>query len=187
MEERPLDISQVLSDEELKVIPSEEKLSRLNNLCKSQFDLENKINELEQRLEDTKKELAKVSEHSIPELMDEIGISEFRMTNGLVVRVAPFFTGDTKDPESLIWLEENGHSDIIKGSITIPYPKGYDQDKLQAIAKVAEGLGLPVDNREEVHHSTIRSWIRDMIKSGSQFPKELFHVYVGRRTKLTLK
>lgn len=182
-----LDLSKVLTDEELKAVPPEEKIKRLSSLCRQQLQIETELSELEQALVNKKLELEKVSEHEIPDLMDELGIDEFRLRSGIRVTVVPYFSGKITTPEALDWLEENEHGDIIKGSITIPYPKGYEQGKLKAIVDMAQALGLPADNREEVHHSTLRAWIKVMVLTGQDFPRELFNVYVGRETKLKVK
>jgi len=179
-----LDLSKVLTDEELKAVPPEEKIKRLSSLCRQQLQIQMELSELEQELVKKKLELEKVSEHEIPDLMDELGIDEFRLRSGVRVTVVPYFSGKITTPEALSWLEENEHGDIIKGSITVPYPKGFDQTRLQALVDIAKQLGLNPDNREEVHHSTLRAWIKEMITTGQDFPRELFNVYVGRETKL---
>lgn len=187
MGEDPLDLSKVLTDEELRSVPPEEKLARLGDLARHQLDIENELAELEKRLVEKKQELAKVSEMDIPDLMDELGIDEFRLRNGVRLTVNPYFTGKITSQEALDWLNDNDYGDIIKGQVSIPYPKGFDQSKLVALVSAAQQLGLSPDNREEVHHSTLKAWIKEMVMGGKEFPRELFNVYVGRKTKLSLK
>lgn len=185
--EGELDHSKVLSDQELKDVPSEEKLRRLRTLCYEQIAIESDIAALEQQLAAKKEELFKVSEVEIPSLFDEIDIEGFQLKNGMTVEVVPYYSGKVTTPEAMEWLDENGHGDIVKGKLTVPYPKGFDQSQLRALVKLAESLGLTADNREEVHHSTLRAWIREMVETGQEFPRELFNVYVGRKTRLSLK
>jgi len=185
--EEELDLSKVLTDEELNSVPPEEKLKRLGELARYQLKIQGELADLEQALVEKKQEMAKVSEMDIPDLMDELGIDEFKLNNGVRVTVNPFYTGKITSQEAMEWLDENDYGDIIKGSVTIPYPKGFDQTKLQAVVAAAKQLGLNPDNREEVHHSTLKAWIKEMIEKGEQFPRELFNVYVGRRTKLSIK
>lgn len=185
--EDELDLSKVLTDEELKSVPPEEKLERLGKLARQQLRVQVAIEELEKQLVEKKQELAKVSEMDIPDLMDELGIDEFRLSNGFKLTVNPFYTGKITSEEAMEWLNENDYGDIIKGAVHINYPKGFDQTKLQAIVAAAKELGLNPDNREEVHHSTLKAWIKEMVEKGEMFPRELFNVYVGRRTKLSIK
>jgi hypothetical protein len=65
--------------------------------------------------------------------------------------------------------------------------KNGKEDLLKAIHNIAKEFGLQADIGEQVHPSTLRAWIKDMIRTGQQFPRELFNVYVGKRTKLSLK
>lgn len=187
MGEDPLDLSKVLTDEDMRAVPPEEKIGRLAELARHQLKVENELADLEKAVAEKKSELFRVSEVDIPDLMDELGIDEFRLREGFRVTVNPYFTGKITSPQALEWLEQNDYGDIIKGQVSIPYPKGYDQTKLRAIVNIAQELGLAADNREEVHHSTLKAWIKEMVLGGKEFPRELFNVYVGRKTKLSLK
>lgn len=182
-----LDLSKVLADADLKDVPDEEKLARLSTLARQHLAITAEIDTIEKELEGKKEELKKVSETDIPELFDELGIDEFRLRSGVKVQVDPYFSGKITGPECYEWLNNNNYGDLIKGSLVISYPKGFDQDKLRHIVELAKTLGLTAENQEGVHHSTLKAWIKDMVTRGKEFPREMFHVYVGRKTKLTLK
>ena len=173
--------------EALKAIPKEEQLAVLGDLGATQLMLEEEIARLEKELKAYQGKLDEVSEVKIPELMDILGIMEFKLTNGLKLSVKPYYSGKITSPEALEWLDTSGHSDIIKGSVTIPFPKGFDKESLHVFEAAAKAIGLTADVREEVHSSTLRAWIREMVEGGQAFPRELFNVYVGKRTKLSLR
>jgi hypothetical protein len=119
--------------------------------------------------------------------MDELQISEFRMPNGVKVSIAPYYSGKITDSRAYEWLEENNHADIIKGNVNIPFPKGFDIEVLKIVESAAKKIGLSAEVKEEVHPSTLRAWIKDMVTTGQIFPRDLFNVYIGKRTKLSLK
>jgi hypothetical protein len=173
--------------EALKAIPKGEQLAVLGDLGATQLELEEKIAELEKELKAYQGKLDEVSEVKIPELMDILGIVEFKLTNGIKLSVKPYYSGKITSPEAIKWLEESGHEDIIKGSVTIPFPKGFDKESLRVFEAAAKAIGLTADVREEVHSSTLRAWIREMVEGGQAFPRDLFNVYVGKRTKLSLR
>jgi len=175
------------AEEALKAIPSDEKLASLSKLAHEQHAIEQDIAQIEANLADKKKLYNEISEIKLPEVMDELGIDQFNLANGIKVKVSPFYSGKITDTKAYTWLEENNEADIIKGEVVIPFPKGFDKQKLRMIVKVAEELGLSANVGEQVHPSTLRAWIKDMIQSGQQFPRELFNVYVGKRAKLSLK
>jgi len=184
-----LNLDDVFKDAQdvLDSIPAQEKLSNLSKLAHEQLNLEQEIARMEAVLSDIKEKYRELSEMKIPELMDELSIDEFRLSNGVKVSISPYYSGKITDPAAYTWLEENKHADIIKGELSIPFPKGYDKQKLKAIYNIAKEFGLQADIGEQVHPSTLRAWIKDMIRTGQQFPRELFNVYVGKRTKLSLK
>jgi hypothetical protein len=183
-----IDLDEVALDADaLKAIPSKEKIGILAKLAYEQLELEQEIARIESHLSDKKKEYNEISEIKIPEIMDELSIDEFRLANGVKVSVNPYYSGKITDPAAYKWLEDNNQADIIKGEVNIPFPKGFSKEQLRLLVKVAEQVGLSAQVGEQVHPSTLRAWIKDMVQKGQQFPRELFNVYVGKRTKLSLK
>jgi hypothetical protein len=184
-----INLDEVFKDAQdvLDNMPAQEKLANLSKLAYEQLEYEQEIAKLEAMLSDKKDKLREISEIKIPEIMDELSIDEFRLKNGVKVSVSPYYSGKITDPAAYKWLEENKHADIIKGEVNIPFPKGFSKEHLRAIYNIAKEFGLQADIGEQVHPSTLRAWIKDMIRTGQQFPRELFNVYVGKRTKLSLK
>lgn len=189
MQNTDLNLDDVFKDAQdvLDSIPAQEKLANLSKLAHQQLELEQEIARMEAALSDKKEVYRELSEIKIPEIMDELSIDEFRLTNGVKVSISPYYSGKITDPAAYKWLEENNHADIIKGEVHIPFPKGFDKKLLRVIADTTKNVGLQADIGEQVHPSTLRAWIKDMIRTGQQFPRELFNVYVGKRTKLSLK
>lgn len=189
-----INLDDVLLDAEefKKQLPNEEKLETLASLGNALLDYQVKIAELEAKVDELKNLARDISEVKLPELMDEIGLSEFRLAKkdnnpGMVVRVKPFYSGKITDENAYKWLDDNNHGDIIKGAVTVDYPKGFDKQKLAMIAQAAKAAGLPANIREEVHHSTLRAWLKEMVETGQEFPRDLFNCYVGKRASLSLK
>lgn len=185
-----INLDDVLLDVEefKKNMPDETKLSKLAELGEKEVELTRKIQELEAQVDKLKEEYRQINEVALPELMDEVGLSEFKLSKyNLYVRIKPFYSGKITDEAAYKWLEENEYGDIIKGAVTVNYPKGFDKSKLEMIKKAAEVVGLPADIREEVHHSTLRAWLKEMVETGQEFPRELFNCYVGKRANISLK
>jgi hypothetical protein len=173
--------------EELASIPKENKLKALSDLALEQYNMEVEISNIEDALKELKRQRDEISEKQIPEIMNELAIDSFRLKNGAKVALSPYYGAKIESREAYKWLEENGHEDIIKGEIDIPFPKGFDRSKLKAIMDVARGVGLGGECKEEVHPSTLRAWVKEMITTGQPFPRELFNAYTGYRTKISIK
>lgn len=184
-EDDHLGLEEIIKDaEEFRALPREAQLQQLSFLARKQLQLEQQITNLEDALSQTKDALKTVSEGQIPELMNEIGMAEFKLTDGRKVSVKPFYGGRITDQAAYDWLGEHGHAEIIKGEVRIPYPKGFDEEKLREILIIASELGLTGEAKEEVHPMTLKAWIRTMIEGAREFPRDLFNVFTGMRTTI---
>lgn len=181
-----LNLNDVIEDQ-IKALPPKEKLSQLSIMASKQLTIEQEIAEKEKEIEELKGNLAKVSEIAIPELMSALGLSEVRLTNGLILSVKSFYSAKITDQAAYTWLENNGYGDIIKGEVSLQYPKDTDKEIIEAICTYIAEKGFFAENKIQVHPSTLRAWIKGVIEEGVQIPRELFNVYVGQRSKLSLK
>jgi hypothetical protein len=168
------------------ILPEDEKLGQLSKLVTQQLYIERQIKETEETLSKLKSDLAKVSEFEIPDLFNELGLQEFRIFSGIKVSVKPYYSGKITSQEAYEWLEQHGHGGIIKGEVSIAFPKGYDKTKLNEIAKAASAVGLFAETLETVHPSTLRAWIKETIETGGEIDRTLFNIYEGMRTKLSV-
>lgn len=177
-------LDEVQEDAAASAIPTEEKLKRLSNLCQYQIDKEDLITNLENQVKAAKEELNKVSEFEIPELMSEIGIREFKLSNGLKVTVKPFFSGKITDEnagEAYDWLDQRGFSDIVKGELIVQFRRNED---VTEIMELAHQLNFDTKEKMGIHHQTLSAFIKEQITEGKDLPRELFGVYTGFKTKI---
>lgn len=185
MSDNPLDfLDEVKQDVDLASLPKEEKLSALAKLASEQRSLENEIADMEEQLKARKEALAAVSEYKIPELMNEIGVTEFRLSNGLRVSVKPFYSGKITDPEAYEWLESNNFGDLIKTDLIFSH-RANESEFYQDLIKLAEELSLEYKRKTAVHPMTLNAFIKERILAGDKFPRELFNVYTGFKTKIS--
>lgn len=185
MADEPLKLEDVEADAKSAVdaIPEADKVKSLANLARQQVQIEEDIAQLEKNLVDMKDQLKKVSEYSIPELFNELGLAEFRLANGLKVRVNPYYTGKITDEKAYDWLEDHGHADLIKGEFVVYYRRSSAKD-LDAFRALASTMGFTVADKLGVHPQTLKAFIRHQIESGADIDRELFNVYTGFKTKI---
>jgi len=177
-------LREVMADK--PILPEAEKLGQLSKLVTQQLAIERAIKETEERLSLYKSELAKVSEVDIPDLFSELDLSEIRIQSGIKVSVKPYYSAKITSDEAYQWLEDHGHGGIIKGKVSVSFPRGYDQIKLQQIISLATQMGLAAEAIETVHPSTLRAWVKETIEEGRELDRALFNVYTGMRTKLSV-
>jgi len=181
-----LDLNEVLKDQ-IEALPPTEKLSQLASFAKQQLSLEQEIAAKEMEIENLKEKHKKISEGMIPELMGSLAIREVRLDNGLILSVKPYYSGKVDTPEAFLWLERNGHGDLIRGEVKMSYPKGVDKSVIDQILSFIKQQGFVADNKISVHHATLSSWLREMIEGGNQIDREVLKVQTGMRAKLGLK
>ena len=125
-------------------------------------------------------------EVDIPKLMDEVGVATITTSGGLTVNITEqIFTRIPADRkgEAFAWLDENGHSGLIRRDLKVPFLK----TETEACQKLAESLkerypDLSVELN--VHPSTLRAFVTRELPTTFDFPRDLFGVYVKRQANI---
>ena len=167
-----------------KAIPNDDKLRKLSDLCADQINTEDEILSLENKLAAAKERLKSYSEFYIPELMSEVGIREFKLSNGLKVSVKPYFAGKITDEnaeEAYQWLESHGYADIIKGELIVQFRRSENVDEIE---ELAHQLGFETKDKLGVHHQTLSAFIKEQVTEGHEIPRDLLGVHTGFKTKI---
>ena len=97
-----------------------------------------------------------LSEQTIPNLMQQAGISMLKLADGSSVEVKPFYSARipvSKAAEAFTWLRDNGSGDMIKNQISLEFGKSEDNEA-KALVEELKQKGLAVKQKESVHPST---------------------------------
>ena len=144
---------------------------------------ETEIQEAETRLKDLKKDLQRMTEEDLPQMLTEMGVSSFKLADGSSVDIKPLYGASIpkdKVEEAHQWMRDNGFGDAIKNVVAVSFGMGED-DKAQEFAERATQLGLVPDQKESIHPSKLRAWVKERVENGEEFPMELFGAYIGQR------
>ena len=177
---------------------TDEQLAYVVKLAEKQRDMEIKYKFLEDSLRDLAKHIKLISSETLPDAMAEIGLVDFKLSDGTQVEVRPFYSGKIpsedeveKDPslgqrrhDAFQWLRDNGHAELIKRNLTLKFDAGKDAVAEALKAKLLEMGHIPED-RTNVHHQTLKAFIREMTERAQPLPTDLLGVYVGKVTKIT--
>lgn len=198
-EDLPLQVTSVVD-------ANDNQLRDVAELIQEYRDQEDKIKDLEQEVKAEKALFFTLQTERLPAALDSINSAGFKTTNGLQIKLDPFFDGSlpkedlVQREEALAWLRENGHEGIIKRVITMSFPKDYAPYAEIFLKKIQAALELMVvedtikedtilvDLKEDVHHMTLKSWAREMMESDppQEFPAETLGLFVGRRATVKL-
>ena len=157
----------------------------------------NKLLETQKQILKTEEELTKLkevedtlSEQTIPNLMQQAGVQLLKLSDGSSVEVKPKYKAripESRSEEAFSWLRENGHGDLIKNQISMEF--GMKQDnEAKSIVEELKNKGLPVQQKQFVHPSSLRGFVREQIQDhGKDVPGDLFGVYIANNTKIITK
>lgn len=170
---------------EAQAIPKDQNLAGVAQLAQNQMDLEDAIAANEAQTKTLKKELREIVEKTLPDAMDELGLSGFALAGGGKVTVAPFNSvsiTEARKEEAHTWLENNGHEDLIKHEITAKLGRNPEMTKL--VAEFLVGQGVSFNDKEGVHNGTLKVWVREQVEAGTPIPLELFGAYFGQKSTI---
>lgn len=164
---------------------SEGELSQLARLAEEQARAEATVADLEAQLAKAREIARDYAERQVPELMDSIGISEFKTATGLKIEVAETIRASIPKalaPRAFDWLRRNGSAALIKRTISVGFSKGED-DKADALR---EELGdrFEFEDNSAVHPSTLSAFVREKLQKGDDLPLDLFGVHRQRVSKI---
>jgi hypothetical protein len=166
-------------------VPTDDKLEGIAKLVQQQIELENAVEGQEQHLRDLKKVLLELQTRTIPDAMTEIGLSEVKTSDGYKLIIKAFVSAKIpKDnlEEAHEWLRDNEFGDIIKHIVSVDV--GKDAESAVKAVTALSALGLIPTDRESVHSSTLKAWLREQVEAGTSVPLELFGAFLGQKSTI---
>lgn len=161
-------------------------LSRLSALADMQAQQEAEVLRIEAELQKAKEKLTDLAERQIPELMDKVGMDEFKTKSGLVVKIDEKIRASIpklKKPYAFAWLREHGNDSIIKRSLSVAFGRGEDDLANELCSRLSQE-GFSIKDDESVHASTLTSFVKEKLQAGEDIPIDLFGVYRQRVSKI---
>ncbi len=158
-------------------------LSSISEIATSIRLLEKEIESREEALRDMKRSLRTLQEEELPSKMMELGLSSFKMDDGSAVEIKKLYGATIlkdNEPQAFEWLRSNGHGGIVKNTVSVDFGMGEDETA-QQFKNWVQSQGHMPKQKEGIHHSSLRSWVKEMVEDGKEFPMELFGAYVGQK------
>lgn len=144
------------------------------------------IKDLEQQLKDAKAEYNRLTIEDMPELMNELGLSEFRLSDGTRVTceedVKTSITAANK-PAAMEWLRNNGYSGLIKTRVVAEFDRG-DHERANEVSQAIAQEHDAVTVDEHVHPSTLKAFVKEQLAAGNNLPWDLLSIHPFNRATL---
>ena len=182
-----IDIQKVSEASFIKATDAQVK--KISVKCTELQEKEQEVANIEERLKKVKKDALFISEETIPNLMQEAGVTSLNLSDGTSVTVAPFYgariSSDRKE-EAFQWLRANKFADLIRNNVGVSFTAG-DDAKAQQVLELLKKEGHRPVQKQEVNAMQLKKWAREQIEEGVAVPVDLFSIYVADRTKLKQK
>lgn len=160
-------------------IDDSDVLGKITKLAEEMTNKDKEIAKLELEIKKAKEQRREIAEQKLPELMEQVGLTEVRTRTGLPVKLSEkLFTSiaGAKKPAAIAWLDENGHGGIVKRNVVIAFNK-CDQDKVAALLRLI-GKNWPNHKTElDVHSSSVKSLVARLLEEGVDVPQDTFGIH----------
>jgi hypothetical protein len=178
-------------------VVTDDQIRSISRLAAEQNQLEADIARREENLQKVKDRLTEVSTKLLPDAMTAAGVKQFTLLDGSVVSVEPRIHAGISEPneaEAFDWLEANNHGSIIKQTVSIDFPRAKNkaadadrQQKLDDLRKVLAEKGLAFAVKKGVHHSTLKAFVAEQLRSNADIPTKPFGIFQETVAKVTPK
>lgn len=161
-------------------------LNQLQEMAERQAQAQAEVARLEAELNRAKETLKDLAERQVPELMDQIGIEDFRTRTGLRIRIEESIRASIPKErtfEAFAWLQSNNSASLIKRKVAVEFGKGEDAAATE-LAAYLKKQGYAPENEAKVHPQTLGAWVREKLKAGVEIPLDLFGVFRQRVSKI---
>jgi hypothetical protein len=158
-------------------------LKAVADLVRQQLVLERRIEDLEDELKRAQQNLAKISQEILPEALAEHGLSELKMEDGSKITVSQFIQAHIskeKQEDAFDWLREHNFDDLIKNVVSLEFGKGED-DHARDVMETLTNRGYWPQNKQSVHPSTLKAFVKEQVEKGAEIPSDLFGVFIGKK------
>ena len=141
----------------LKTELSTDNLADITSECNKLMTLQDEIKKTEERLKELQSQERNLSQEVIPNLLNQVGVSEIKTTDGATVQVKPFIKASitkANQDRAFKWLRDNGFEDIIKNQLAVNFKKSED-NMATDIFEDLKSKGLNVNREEKVNTNIV--------------------------------
>lgn len=164
-------------------------MTRITALAQLLSDQQAQVAALEMQLSEAKAAMIHTERDALPNLMNELQLTEIKLLNGTSVKVVEDVDcaiTEANRAAALAWLRDNGFGGLIKTEVKASFGRGEEAAARHAFeVLVGELQGQLPELKEAVHASTLKSFVKEQLANGTAVPFDLFSVFPFSRAKVT--
>jgi hypothetical protein len=159
--------------------------TRIANYVKEMRGLQVQLEDLNYEASKLKAAIGELELKKIPDALLEAGLSEITTMDGLKVSTKLFVGAipAEKKAEAFSWMDQHGHSSIIKRQVSVQFDKGSTEAAKKAEEAIRE-LGLEPKSTMDVHYQTFASFAKEQLNKGKALPLDAWGVYYGQKATI---
>lgn len=180
------DMLTLFAEAESDITLSAETLGRVASIANTIIDLEDAIAIRNEQLVNLTNSLKLLTESALPDLMQQIGLSEFTLQNGSSIVVKNHIRASipkARQNEAMEWLETNGFGSLIKRLVFVEFGKGQTEEA-KTIVGVLREKGYAALTSANVHAQTLGAFVREQLEKGTDLPKDLLGIFEQKEAKV---
>jgi hypothetical protein len=163
-------------------------IERLVGLAAEAKDLEGQLLADQAALAEKQDKLDKILRERIPDIMEELGLEDFKMSDGAKISVkedVKCSISEERKPEAFGWLRAHDYDGIIKTAVAVNFGKGEAAEAEKARQALIAAGYTDAEIKDSVHPSTLKSFVKERLEAGDKIPLETFGVFEFRIAKIT--
>ena len=184
------------------VAPASNELGAIAEAAQRAQKLRDEIDELTQQLKDKEQKLKSLTEQEMPDLMHELNVKEFTLTDGSKVGLVDIVSasipsagaierakGDNKEElyerqqQCFDLLRSHGGGELIKSNVEVAFGKGEDKD-CSKFKKELRDRKIFYRDSMGVHPQTLKAFIGECMGRGIKVPSDMFKLYTGQKVQI---
>ena len=155
--------------------PTNKQLKELNGLVEHQLNLETTVGALTEDLVMAKKELKKIQEGALPEMMHGLGFDLLKTATGHTIKIDRGIAASitkANQAAAVACLKKTKNEAIIKTELKLVYT-GMEEKKLSKAFKVLDKAGIQYGINEGIHSGTLKAFVRNELEDGREVDKSI--------------
>jgi len=185
MPEKPKTVLDILDEEDkTSAVPTDRETREIAGWVSKVQQLDEEMRQADSRLKSAKAERWHVVTVDLPLAFQQFNITRMDVA-GLTLTLRPIVNPNVKKEDALTmheWLIANGHGDLIKRVVQIPFGRG--DESFDDVTSYLDSQGINYETKEGVAHNTLQAWARQMVEDGVELPDEVFHIWKGQECLL---
>lgn len=167
---------------------TDDSMKRLTAMAKVLHETKQEIIAVSERLKKLQTDESLIETEDMPELMRELEMKNFTLLDGTKIEVLEDLKcgiSEANRPAAHDWLRDNKFGGIITTVLSVSYAPGEVELAAEHAEEISKLTGRETSVAESIHHSRLKSFLKEQRKKGTKIPQLLFGLFPFSKAKVT--